>query len=164
MFGVGPAQNPFGTPCDACRARDAHIDDLRRLLNDERAQRNRVFQMAFPQMPAASPDAVSEGGVINRRAPSLVEARRLAEQKERDIAPDANQQYWAKKKEHYEKIERELNEKIANAVQRKASDKNKDSGLAQFAPGPAVGDDGGPGFPEQDIRSERDEDRRTLDG
>lgn len=159
MFGAGPVQNPFGVPCDACRARDAHIDDLRRLLDDERAQRNRVFGAMFPQVAGNIAGAVSEDpGIINRRAPSLAEARRAAV--ERESKQGGSKQYWEKRKEHYQEIEKDLHERIANVVQHKAGNGKEDPSNPQPAQESVPA---GSEFVEQVVNSERDEDRQVLE-
>ena len=100
-------------PCEACLARENHIDDLRSLLESERAQRTSLINILLGR---SSPQ-ISQGdetSIIGGTSPSISSLRRR--QANREVEQKGSEQFWEKRREHYARMEKEIQERIAGRV------------------------------------------------
>lgn len=102
--------------CPACRAKDRHIEDLRNLLNDERAQRNGMIQILLGvrtgTIPINSADSAAEPHNLRTGYTSNSDLRRKAREAESDKAAGETSEFWRRREAHFEEAERKIKERI----------------------------------------------------
>lgn len=127
-------KNPYSDPdpigiCSGCRAKDAHIEDLRELLMLEKEQRDLLIGRVLGINQAPTQEVTSEASVNSVIRPgyaSLSERRRQAAMKEAQAngaSPSQHtQDFWARRKQNMLDEEKLLHERIAEAVARRAQE------------------------------------------
>ena len=92
--------------CLGCAARQAHIEDLQRLLVSERESYATLQTILFQKLGAATPEV--QGEVEGEMKPlrsiqTTGQSRRAAVARERENHPNATADYWKKVQDEYDK-------------------------------------------------------------
>lgn len=147
-------------PCEACLARENHIDDLRALLESERVQRTSLINILLGRGgPAAGERGdTTEPSIVGGTSPSVSTLRARARNAEAENK--GNEQFWAKRREHYKKVEEELKERISQRVGYKET-----TGAGEGPENPPEQSDNVKSDPDHDYTKEVDRaiDRATLE-